>query len=178
LAKTRHERDRSEKVNELLDVAEQLFKERGYVGTTTALLADAAGVAQNAVYWYFPSKDHLFVAVLERMLDALVADVAKDHGLTLESRVTRTVKRLQQTEDLRVALLERSRESDIAAAFATKMRATLYSLLVEAVRREVPEGNHPMIARGILAVADGTHGMPTEERLGLVAFAVRKFVEH
>ena len=50
MPKTRHEFDRSTKVTELLDVAEGLFRERGYAGTTTAAVARAAGVAQNSLY--------------------------------------------------------------------------------------------------------------------------------
>src|SRR5579859_862667 len=112
MPKTRHEKDRSVKVAELVDFAERMFNERGYGGTTTSALAEAAGVAQNGVYWYFPSKDHLFVAVLERMLDRLVGDMARVSHRPLVEQVLFTIDRLEQTQDLGAALAERARTSD------------------------------------------------------------------
>jgi AcrR family transcriptional regulator len=51
---------------ELLDVALRLFAERGFEATTIADISAAAGTAHGLVYHYFPSKDELFLAVLER----------------------------------------------------------------------------------------------------------------
>ena len=177
MPKTRHEKDRSAKVTELLDVAERLFNERGYGGTTTAALADAAGVAQNGVYWYFPSKDHLFVAVLDRMLDRLVADMARVSRRPLVDQVLFTIDRLEQTQNLGAAVAERARTSDVAAAFRDRMSATLRAALIAAVARETPEVDHDLVADAILAVANGTHGMPKAARRRLVSFAVTGLVE-
>jgi AcrR family transcriptional regulator len=177
LPKTRHEKDRSAKVTELLDVAERLFNERGYGGTTTAALAGAAGVAQNGVYWYFPSKDHLFVAVLERMLDRLVADMARVSRRPLVDQVLFTIDRLEQTQDLGAALAERARTSDIAAAFRDRMSSTLRETLIAAISREAPTADHDLVADAILAVANGTHGMPKAARRRLVSFTVTALLD-
>jgi AcrR family transcriptional regulator len=171
--KTRHELDRSAKVTALLDVAERLFNERGYGGTTTAALAEAAGVAQNAVYWYFPSKDDLFVAVLDRMLDRLVRDIAKVNRRPLVDQVLFTIDRLEQTQALGAALAERARKSDVAAAFRDRMGSTLRSTLTDAIAREAPNADQQLVADTILAIANGTHGMPKTARRRLVAFAVK-----
>jgi AcrR family transcriptional regulator len=175
--KTRHELDRSAKVTELLDVAERLFNERGYGGTTTAALADAAGVAQNAVYWYFPSKDDLFVGVLERMLDRLVRDIAKVRRRPLVDQVLFTIDRLEQTQDLGAALAERARTSEVAAAFRDRMGATLRATLAEAIARESPNADQQLLADTILAIANGTHGMPKPARRRLVTFGVNGLLE-
>jgi AcrR family transcriptional regulator len=50
---------------QLLDVALQLFVERGIENVSIADLAAGAGVAHGLVYHYFASKDELLVAVLE-----------------------------------------------------------------------------------------------------------------
>ena len=177
MPKTRHDKDRSAKVTELLDVAERLFNERGYSGTTTAALAAAAGVAQNGVYWYFPSKDHLFVAVLDRMLDRLVADMARVSRRPLVDQVLFTIDRLEQTQNLGAAVAERARTSDVAAAFRDRMAATLRTTLIAAITREAPKVDHDLVADAILAVANGTHGMPRAARRRLVSFAVTGFVD-
>jgi len=43
----------------ILDVALDLFRERGYEATTMRMIAKAAGVSLGNSYYYFPSKDHL-----------------------------------------------------------------------------------------------------------------------
>jgi AcrR family transcriptional regulator len=50
----------------ILDVAEQLFAERGYDGTTLRDVATRVGVRPPSLYNHFASKDALYAAVLER----------------------------------------------------------------------------------------------------------------
>lgn len=59
---------REERASELLTAATELFLKRGYTGTTMADISAAVGVATANVYWYFPSKDDIFAAVMDRML--------------------------------------------------------------------------------------------------------------
>lgn len=66
MPQTRRNTPRADKVDELLDAAESLFRERGFPGTTTAQIAKAAKVSERTLFWYFPSKDHVLVAVVER----------------------------------------------------------------------------------------------------------------
>ena len=51
---------------QLLDAAEQVFRERGVGHASLAEVADAAGVTRGAVYWHFDSKAALFQAMVER----------------------------------------------------------------------------------------------------------------
>jgi AcrR family transcriptional regulator len=55
-------------VDELLGAATELMLARGYAKTRMADIADAAGVANAALYWYFPSKEHLLAEVWRRAL--------------------------------------------------------------------------------------------------------------
>jgi AcrR family transcriptional regulator len=50
-----------------------VFGERGYAGTTTDQVAAAAGVSQPYVVRMFGTKEKLFLAVLHRALDMLMA---------------------------------------------------------------------------------------------------------
>ena len=49
----------------LLEVARELFTERGYAGTATEDIAQRAGVTRGALYYQFGDKSGLFYAVLE-----------------------------------------------------------------------------------------------------------------
>jgi AcrR family transcriptional regulator len=46
----------------ILEVALEIFRERGYEATTMRAIADAAGVALGSAYYYYPSKEHLIQA--------------------------------------------------------------------------------------------------------------------
>ena len=50
----------------ILAAALDLFQERGFAETTMRDIARNAGVATGAAYYYFPSKEHLFLAVLQQ----------------------------------------------------------------------------------------------------------------
>ena len=65
----------------LMDAAEQLLYEVGYAGVTTRRVAEAAGVKQGLVHYYFGSMEELLTQTLERfvnqlaeLLEALYAD--------------------------------------------------------------------------------------------------------
>jgi TetR/AcrR family transcriptional regulator len=57
----------------VLDAAERVFAERGYAGATTREIADAAGIRKRMLFYYVPSKQALYRAVLERVVHGLVA---------------------------------------------------------------------------------------------------------
>ena len=56
-----------------LDAAERLLVEVGHAGVSTRRLAAKAGANQGLVHYYFGSIDELFVQVLERFTERLVA---------------------------------------------------------------------------------------------------------
>jgi AcrR family transcriptional regulator len=52
---------------QLSSVATRLFAERGYEATTTAAIAEAAGVTEPILYRHFENKQDLFVAIVREM---------------------------------------------------------------------------------------------------------------
>lgn len=48
----------------ILDAAQRLFADVGYAATSTAKIAAAAGVPHGLVFYYFPTKRHLLLAVV------------------------------------------------------------------------------------------------------------------
>ena len=52
---------------QLLDVATKLFAKLGYEATTTAAIAEAAGVTEPILYRHFKSKQELFIAIVRAM---------------------------------------------------------------------------------------------------------------
>jgi AcrR family transcriptional regulator len=64
---------RTATVEAFLDAAERLLVELGHAGISTRRLAAEAGANQGLVHYYFGSMDELFVQVLERFTERLVA---------------------------------------------------------------------------------------------------------
>jgi Transcriptional regulator len=50
--------------NELLTCAVRLFSEQGFHSTSVSDIVDTLGVGKGVFYWYFPSKDDLFIEIL------------------------------------------------------------------------------------------------------------------
>jgi AcrR family transcriptional regulator len=59
----------------LLRAAGRVFAEHGFHQATLDAVAAAAGVSKGALYHYFPSKEQLFVALLEDRLAAGLSDI-------------------------------------------------------------------------------------------------------
>ncbi len=53
----------------ILEVAETQFARKTYAGAHLQSIAEEVGVQKTALYYYFPSKGALYLAVLERMLE-------------------------------------------------------------------------------------------------------------
>jgi AcrR family transcriptional regulator len=54
-----------ERRHQILDVAMKLFSERGFRGTTTKEIAQAAGVSEAMVFRHFATKEELYSAILD-----------------------------------------------------------------------------------------------------------------
>jgi AcrR family transcriptional regulator len=53
----------------ILDAVIQIAAERGYEGTTVALVSDRSGLPVSSIYWHFGKKDDLIAAVIQRSFD-------------------------------------------------------------------------------------------------------------
>jgi AcrR family transcriptional regulator len=56
---------------EILDVATQLFAERGYEGTSMNDVAERVGMRKASLFYHFATKDALYEAVLDRLVASL-----------------------------------------------------------------------------------------------------------
>ena len=50
----------------ILDAAAEIAGERGYDGTSIALVSERSGLPASSIYWHFEDKDRLLAAVIER----------------------------------------------------------------------------------------------------------------
>lgn len=85
----------------VLDAAERLFAERGFVGTSMRDIADSSGISQPLIQYHFVNKDGLYAAALRRAVETYAArfpDAAlvTDQPVDVETEMGRLFSFLQE----------------------------------------------------------------------------------
>jgi len=168
---------RDEKVGEIVELADRRLREGGYEALSVAAIARELGIAQNAVYWYFPSKDHLFVAALERMLEQIAARKPSRAAGEIE-RILWFTDQFQALSGLRAAMTERARNSEVVAEFVRELDALLSRMLSNALRDHVPEDELPIAVETFRATVEGTFvkGLDRRARRKVLTFTLERLM--
>ena len=69
---------------QILDVAARVFAAHGFANTQVQTIANHVGVGNGTVYRYFPTKDQLFLAAVERGLQELTTEMDRVLELPLD----------------------------------------------------------------------------------------------
>jgi len=64
------DKDKIDKKDHILDVAERVFSEKGFDGASTRLISGEAGVNMAMLNYYFGSKEGLFLEIFERKISS------------------------------------------------------------------------------------------------------------
>lgn len=177
MPRIRHELERDAKVAEIVEVAERRLRQGGYEALSVAQIARELGLAQNAIYWYFPSKDHLFVAALEQMLREIAARKPKRQTGSIE-RILWFTDQFEALSGLRAAMNERARESKVVADFVEELDALLARMLANALSDHVEAEELPVAVETFRATVEGTFvkGMDERERRKVLTFALERLM--
>ena len=88
----RRERRKEETGQRLLDEAMRLFARHGVAGTTVEAITEAADVGKGTFFNYFPSKEHVLLAHVQRQLRKLEAAAgAIDPRKSIREQLTRAI---------------------------------------------------------------------------------------
>ena len=177
MPRTRSALSKDEKAADIVEVAERRLLEGGYETLSVAAIARELGVAQNSIYWYFPSKDHLFVACLERMLRGIAArKPARSQG-TIE-RILWFTDQFAALSGLRGAMIERARSSHVVADFASGLDELLTRMLSNALCDHLPEEELEIAVESFRALVEGTYvkGLGKGDRRRLLTFVLERLI--
>ncbi len=83
-------------LDKILEVAEGEFAREGFAGAHLQSIAEQVGVQKTALYYYFPSKAALYIAVLTRMLESFDHTVSQaiDAEVGHEEKLERLLRAL------------------------------------------------------------------------------------
>lgn len=95
------DKDKIDKKDHILDVAERVFSDVGFDGASTRMISGEAGVNMAMLNYYFGSKEGLFLAIFERriatfrnLLDGINNDINTNAWEKLEIYIDTWIERL------------------------------------------------------------------------------------
>jgi TetR/AcrR family transcriptional regulator, cholesterol catabolism regulator len=165
-------------MGEILELAQRSLREGGYEALSVVGIARELGVAQNAVYWYFPSKDHLFVAALNGMLTEITARKPKKGEADEIERILWFTDQFQELSDLRGAMRDRARSSTVVAEFVEQLDELLSRMLSNTLSDRIPADELPLAVETFRATVDGTvvKGLNRKDRRRVLTFALDRLI--
>ena len=110
----------------LLEAAEEMFSAKGYYDTAVDEIVQRSNTSKGAVYFHFPSKEGLFLAVVDHLGDRLIQRVeegistAVDPQERLDIALTTTLETLTKHKTLAGLLL--SKGFGMGSPFVLKRR--------------------------------------------------------
>jgi len=87
-------KDAEERKNEILDAADELFRLKGFDGTSTNDILEKVGIARGGLYHHFKSKEDIMDALIERYKVRLLGaarEIAADRSIPVNERIVRVV---------------------------------------------------------------------------------------
>ena len=89
------DKDKIDKKDHILDVAEKVFSELGFDGASTRTISGEAGVNMAMLNYYFGSKEGLFLAVFNRKITSfqnLLQNIGNDDSMTAWDKIEKYIE--------------------------------------------------------------------------------------
>ena len=132
-----------ERKNEILDVAEELFAEKGFDNASTNDIINRIGIARGTLYHHFGSKEEILDALVERMTRegiARASAIISDKSIPLMDRLSGAVLALSVNSGAGTVVLEQIHKPQ-NALLHQKMQERLISGVVPLIAELIREGN-------------------------------------
>ncbi|MFM0738458.1 TetR/AcrR family transcriptional regulator [Paraburkholderia xenovorans] len=149
-------------VEAVLEAAARILETHGLAGYTTNAVAERAGVSIGSLYQYFPNRDALTVALVERETAQLTADMQAARLLDGSREVVQAMVRASVAHQMRRPVLARlidieERRLPLGER-NERVVEMIHAVLLEAlsVKAEAPDlPDADLVARDLLAIVRG-----------------------
>ena len=132
-----------ERKNEILDVAEQLFAEKGFDNASTNDIINRIGIARGTLYHHFASKEEILDALVERMTREGIARsraIVMNRDVPILERLSGAIMALNINTGAASEVMEQIHKPQ-NALLHQKMQESLFSGVVPLFVQLIEEGN-------------------------------------
>ncbi len=132
-----------ERKNEILDVAEQLFAEKGFDNASTNDIINRIGIARGTLYHHFASKEEILDALVERMTREGIARssaIVMNKDIPILERLTGAIMALNLETGATTEVMEQIHKPQ-NALLHQKMQERLFGGVVPLIVQLIEEGN-------------------------------------
>ncbi len=149
-------------VRDILDTARALFKQSGFKKTTMGDIARSLGKAKSSLYYYYPSKEDIFEAVLYAEMDELLDQIHREIRKASTSKEKLTIY-------CRCRLEKLSQLCNLSDALKSEI-AELHCVMAE--MKSKFDTTHVELVKGILqeGVNNGEFKKINENNIELIAY--------
>jgi AcrR family transcriptional regulator len=150
---------------QIVQAAVELFSRKGFRGTTTREIAEAAGISEAMIFKHFATKQELYSAIIEAKSETeeLLASAAKVARGKDDAGVLRAVglKMMEQTERdpslMRLLLFSALEGHELSEIFFESRVRRLHEFLSSYIRKRIEDGRFcpvdPLVAaRGFIGM--------------------------
>ena len=177
MPKTRTDVDREQKMAEILDAAAAKLRSGGYNAVSVAAIARELGIAHNAIYWYFPSRDHLMVAAFEHIVHQLIAGKPKGNGDVFK-KIMWFVDQIAELYPVRASMHEHAQSSPVIASYLEDLNERLRRMTSNVLQPYVAAEELDLAVASFTATVQGAclAGIPQKERRRVLGFALKRLI--
>lgn len=149
-------------VREIVDTARVLFKRSGFKKTTMGDIARSLGKAKSSLYYYYPSKEDIFEAVIYAEMNELLDEIHQSIREATSSKEKLTIY-------CRCRLEKLSQLCNLSDALKTEI-AELHCVMAEL--KSTFDTTHLELVKGILreGVGNGEFKKINEDNIELIAY--------
>ncbi|MDX1929941.1 MAG: TetR/AcrR family transcriptional regulator [Pirellulaceae bacterium] len=143
---------------QIIDVASQLFRERGFDGIGVADLMRAAGFTHGGFYGHFESKEALMLAACQQAFDEAALRWQKQSDLSLKSIATKYCSKQHRDNPGKgcpvaaLAVSVASQNDEVRSAFTDNFKLSIEFLVSAMEAEDVGEARRKAIAAWSLLV--------------------------
>lgn len=131
-----------ERRNEILDVASELFVQKGFEGTSTNDILEKVGIARGTLYYHFKSKEEILDAIVERINQQVVErleEIVCKKEIPIMERLVLAVRALRVDTELEEELMEQVHKPQ-NALMHQKMQEMLLRQITPLFQELIEEG--------------------------------------
>ena len=135
-----------ERKNEILDVADTLFAQKGFDGTSTSDILERAGIARGTLYYHFKSKEDIMDALIERYSHRLLnaaKEIGENKSIPVHERILRVVMALNIENEGGKEILEHIHKPQNALMHQKTQKAIFNGvtpILADIIREGIEQG--------------------------------------